>query len=195
EKGAIEITPGFCLLLAWFAAANGWKPLLLVLSAAAVHEAGHLLALRLLGGTVRGLRVSVQGAALDIDSACLTYGRELLCLLAGPAANFLLAAASASGLLKTRLDALTGASLLLGLYNLAPVRPLDGGRAVELAASWFLGPRAGENAARLCGVLCGILLAVGMAGIMVLNGGSLWLLPPMCGFFASALRELRGQAG
>ncbi|MBQ9348417.1 MAG: hypothetical protein IJT94_13970, partial [Oscillibacter sp.] len=78
ERGAIEITPGFCLLLAWFASANGWKPLLLVLTAAAVHEMGHLLALRLLGGTVRGLRVSVQGAALDIDSACLTYGRELL---------------------------------------------------------------------------------------------------------------------
>ena len=45
----IRISPGFCLLTGWFAAVNGWQLLAAVLGAAAIHEGGHWLALRLLG--------------------------------------------------------------------------------------------------------------------------------------------------
>lgn len=38
-----------------------------------------------------------------------------------------------------------GAHLSLCLFNLLPVRPLDGGRALYLAAAWLAGPSAAER--------------------------------------------------
>ena len=58
-----QITGGFCLVILWFAAVNGWKVLALVLAAAAIHETGHYLALRLLGGRVKMLRLTLFDAA------------------------------------------------------------------------------------------------------------------------------------
>ena len=91
-KSAVRISPGFILLLFWFAAGNGWSLLGTILLAAAVHEAGHCLMLRLCGGECTALRIGVLGAVLETGSARLPYGRELLVVLAGPGANCLLAA-------------------------------------------------------------------------------------------------------
>ena len=140
----IRVTGGFWLLAAWFALSNGWRLLAVTLSAAALHELGHLLALYLLGGRVTGLRLSAFGAELATDAARLPYLREIGVVLAGPAVNLAL------GLLLARLGQYTasGAHLSLCLFNLLPVRPLDGGRALCLLASWLLGPERGEAAAR-----------------------------------------------
>ena len=57
------------LLAAWFALANGWKPLVTVLGAAVVHEAGHWLVLRRQGAAVTCFRLSVLGAAMETEPA------------------------------------------------------------------------------------------------------------------------------
>ena len=186
----IWVTGGFWLLAAWFALSNGWRLLAVTLSAAALHELGHLLALYLLGGRVTGLRLSAFGAELATDAARLPYLRETGVVLAGPAVNLAL------GLLLARLGQYTasGAHLSLCLFNLLPVRPLDGGRALCLLASWLLGPERGEAAARWGGALTA--LPVGCAGLWLTGrtGGSLWLLPASWGLLAAGLRELAGGA-
>ena len=48
-RDRIRISGGFWLLAAWFTLVNGWQLLAVILSAAALHELGHLLVLRLLG--------------------------------------------------------------------------------------------------------------------------------------------------
>lgn len=76
-------------------------------------------------------------------SAGLSYGKELAAVLAGPLANLLW------GLLLAWLGGPwlvpAGANLVLCAFNLLPVRPLDGGRALELLVSWAAGPAAGER--------------------------------------------------
>ncbi len=69
------------LLAAWFTLVNGWQLLAVILSAAALHELGHLLVLcGLLGARVRELRVSVFGAELMTSAARLSYpGRSRRC--------------------------------------------------------------------------------------------------------------------
>ena len=186
---SVQISPGFCLLTAWFAACCGWRPLALVLGASAVHEAGHLLALRLWGAKVSRLRVGICGAVLDTDSQRLSYGRELACVLAGPAANLLLAAVSSAMGAVT----LCGVNLTLCALNLLPVRPLDGGRALELAVSWGLGPSAGEAAARLCGAVCATAITALLGAFLWHSGGNLWLLPAAGGFARAAFREWLGR--
>ena len=181
----IRISPGFCLLTGWFAAVNGWQLLAAVLGAAAIHEGGHWLALRLLGAKILGLRIGVLGAVLETDSRSLSYGGELIAVLAGPGANL------AAALVLTALDRemLAGAHLVLGAFNLLPVRPLDGGRALYLAVSWALGPAAGERLTRWAGFTAALALAVCLGWVMERTGGSLWLLPALLGLLAAAGRE------
>lgn len=184
----IRISPGFCLLTAWFALDNGWEMLGIVLGAAAVHELGHCLALRLLGVPIGGLRIGVFGAELAADRRGLSYPGELAAVLAGPGAN-LLCAVSLTLLGGTRWAVFTGANLVLCAFNMLPVRPLDGGRSLYLLAAWGAGPAAGERAVRWAGEAASLLLAASLVFVMARTGGSLWLLPPAAGLLLAAARE------
>ena len=103
-----------------------------VLLAAFFHECGHLVMLRIFRVPVEGLRLTALGAVLYAKGAQrLSYGRELLVTLAGPAVNLfcaLLAGAFAKYL--AVLYVFAGANVVLCAYNLLPIPPLDGGRFV-----------------------------------------------------------------
>ena len=186
----IRVSGGFWLLLAWFAWANGWRMLVMVLGAAAIHELGHWLVLRHWGVQTSCLRLTVFGAEMVSVSAGLSYGKELAAVLAGPLANLLwgLVLACLGGTWAVP----AGANLILCAFNLLPVRPLDGGRAVELLVSWAAGPAAGERAARWIGAGTALLSALALWAVMEGSGGSLWLLPAAGGMLAAAMRELWG---
>lgn len=188
------MSPGFCLLAAWFALDNGWGLLWTVLAAALLHEWGHCLALGLLGAPVSGLRIGVFGAELQADRRELSYPGELAAVLAGPGAN-LLCAVLLTLLGGSRWAVFTGANLVLCAFNMLPVRPLDGGRALELVVVWAAGPAAGERAVRWVGGGVALLLAAALGWVMVRTGGSLWLLPAAAGLLAAAVRELTGWGG
>lgn len=182
----VRVTGGFVLLAAWFAAASGWRPLAAVLLAAGVHELGHLLVLALLGAETMSLRLSALGAELETDAARLSYGGELAAVLAGPAANLLCAAALTA--LHDKYYTLIGANIILSVFNLLPVRPLDGGRALELLVSWLAGPTAGERVSRFAGWVFGTALAVFLGWLMWKGGGNLWLLPAWAAAVSWGLR-------
>lgn len=187
----VRISPGFCLLTGWFTAVNGWELLAAVLGAAALHELGHWLVLRLLGAKIRSLRIGVLGAVLETDSTGLSYGRELAAVLAGPGANLL----GALALTPWGMETAVGAQLVLGGFNLLPVRPLDGGRALYLVLAWLLGPAVGDRAARWVGSSAALALAILLGEVMRRTGGSLWLLPAMAGLLAAAAREAFAGGG
>ena len=183
------------LLAVWFVLANGWEPLATVLSAAAVHELGHWLALRGLGAAVTGFRLNVLGAVLETDGGRLSYAGELAAVLAGPGANLLAALALAAWGGEERF-AVLGANVVLSLFNLLPIRPLDGGRALFLLASWLAGPAAGETVSRWAGTLTAAALAAGIGLVVWRTGGSLWLLPALCAGVCWGVRPwLTGREG
>lgn len=139
----VRTSGGFWLLLAWFAWANGWQMLVMVLGAAAIHELGHWLVLRHWGVQTACLRLTVFGAEMISVSAGLSYGKELAAVLAGPLANLLW------GLLLAWLGGPwlvpAGANLVLCAFNLLPVPPV--GWRPGAGTAGFLGGRSGGGRA------------------------------------------------
>ena len=119
----IRAEAGFWLVLGLMVLLFPLRFLLGILTAALVHELGHILALRLLGGRVQGIRLHSCGAR--IEAAPMETGRAAICALAGPAAG-------AVCILAWRwFPDLALAALVQTVFNLIPVYPLDGGRAVR----------------------------------------------------------------
>lgn len=174
ERRRLTVSPGFPVLVCLLVCLSGLRGVLPFLLAAALHEAGHLLALALLGIPVYGLELRASGAVIRAELRGEL--REAWALLAGPAVNLLVA----GGLFHLR-PLLSFCSLALGLFNLLPIRGLDGGRLCALLLPRLLGP-AGSI---LCKLLhCGTLLALAAAGIWGTCVLYLGLLPALlAGFF------------
>ena len=120
---AIDTEGGFWIVLGLMVLLFPLRMLAGILLAAAAHELGHLLALRLCGGRIE--RFSLRAWGVKIKAAPLPPGRELLCILAGPAAGAL------TVLARDWFPELALAGLLQTGFNLLPIYPLDGGRAVR----------------------------------------------------------------
>ena len=159
KPGRVEVTGGFLLLTAWlnYLDAQGVVPLALL--SCALHEMGHLLAIRMLGGRVRRISITAVGAEMELDRA-LSYGNECLAALAGPLVNLIMA------LLFCRIPGGTlfsGLNLVLACFNLLPIGRLDGGRVLCCALCWLLGPGPAWSAAQWINRLCiSVLLLFGV---------------------------------
>ena len=166
-RKTIHSTGGFWLILGALLLAASLRLLFWAAVAAAVHELGHVAAVRALGGRVGSFRLTGVGAVIQPRrERMFSSGAECLVALAGPAASVLLAiGAAAWGRHFGGADAylLTGVSLALGVFNLLPIGPLDGGRILRAVASRWAGPDAGD---RVCGLLTKVL-AAGLAALGV----------------------------
>lgn len=167
---------------------------LAVLCAAALHELGHLLALRAFRVPVEGFRLTALGAELYArGTQRLSYGRELAVTLAGVGVNALCGVSLA--LLSSHLSwaegfVFAGAHVLLGAFNLLPVPPLDGSRALYLAVAFFLGPRAGDMASAVAGVLVSAVLFAAAVLLCARTGGGFFFLFAAAALFPAAARQL-----
>lgn len=115
---------GFCFLTALLLLTLPLHWVAACFLAALFHELGHYLAVLLLGGKISCLEFSFCGARMY--ASALPPERELLCLLAGPAASL-------SMLLFVRIfPQLSLCGLIQGVYNLLPIGNLDGGKAARM---------------------------------------------------------------
>ena len=149
QTSVLYIAPILLLLLPlrWLMAA---------LLAACIHEAWHILAIRLMGGRILEIRIGATGAVIETEP--LSPTGELLAALAGPTGSLSLL------LLAKWIPCTALCALVHALYNLLPLYPLDGGRVLHCLLSKLFSPRLARKAANVIEggtvVLLGVLLAV-----------------------------------
>lgn len=152
-KRRLDLTPGFpaFLVAVWYFDSCGifWP----FLAAMTVHELAHAAVLLLLGGRIESVRLSF--AQVELRTGLLSDRTELWSTAAGPGINLL-----CGWLFRRWMPAFAAVSLLLALFNLLPVWPLDGGRLLRTLLRMRWGA-AGVDASQTLGLLFGLGLLAG----------------------------------
>ncbi|MBQ1459693.1 MAG: site-2 protease family protein [Oscillospiraceae bacterium] len=188
---AVTVSPALPVVLALFVLLS--SPLLLaaLVLAALCHEWGHYAVLRRFGVGVKHLRLSAFGAEMDVgNTSRMSYGAEMLTVLAGPAVNLALAVLLGGlGYWWETAYVFAGANLVLGVFNLLPAPPLDGGRLLWLATAWLTEPFTADRITSAVGLMISGALAA--AGILLTcrTGGSPFLLLGAVGLLITNLRQ------
>jgi Zn-dependent protease/CBS domain-containing protein len=169
----------------------------LYVGSVALHEVGHALAARYHERATRAMTLYFFGGVTDLEREPHRPGEEFRIALAGPVVNlFIGALASWIGALLTNpnLPAVNGlganplvtsllryieySNVLLGLFNLLPGFPLDGGRALR-AVLWRNGndlPRATQITALLGQIIGYALIVIGIIQFFTQDAASgLWI--------------------
>ena len=154
------------------------------------HELAHALVARRSGIEVTSVTLWLFGGVASLAREPATPSADLRVAAAGPATSLGLAglfattsgaveATAAPHILVSVTGWLAGVNLMLGLFNLLPGAPLDGGRVLR-AILWRL--RGDRHRAALTAVGAGIVIGYGLVGLglaefLVIGGiGGLWLV-------------------
>jgi Zn-dependent protease len=147
-----------------------------------VHELCHSVVARGFGLPVRRILLYPLGGFSEIEQEPPTPGRELLVSAAGPAISLALAAAGYALLRVSHVGGVAGllltqlwlANLLVGIFNLLPGLPLDGGRMLR-AGVWKVTGSPGR--ATVVAAWAGRVLAIAVVAVPLLlyarSGGSI----------------------
>jgi Zn-dependent protease/CBS domain-containing protein len=131
-----------------------------------VHELSHSVVARGFGLPVRRILLYPLGGFSEIEREPPTPGREFLVSAAGPALSLALAAAGyglnqvvTEGISGTLVSQLVVANVVVGLFNLLPGLPLDGGRILR-AVIWKVTGR--PSTSTIIAAWAGRVIALGL---------------------------------
>ncbi|MFW5780391.1 MAG: site-2 protease family protein [Bacillota bacterium] len=158
----IKLHPVFLIMILAFILLGKWLIVLSSLIAVLLHEGAHFLVARLLGYRLSRLTLMPYGAVLYSDDQLLSMD-EAYISIAGPAANFLIAAViMAMWWLFPETYSYTyifcHANVAIGTFNLLPIYPLDGSK---LLLSLSKNRQKTLKVVKILGIVFSILFALG----------------------------------
>lgn len=159
---------------------------LLFMASLLIHEAAHALIARRRGLRIGSVTLWILGGYTELQEEAKSPRIELATAAAGPLASLGIAAVTFLAYLVLPRPALAASAaawlfimnLMLGLFNLLPGAPLDGGRVLHAVLWWRFGDavRADRAAARAGQTLGMTLISLGLLGTFLWNWlGGLWL--------------------
>jgi Zn-dependent protease/CBS domain-containing protein len=148
---------------------------ILLYASVLVHELSHSVVARGYGLPVRRIVLWPLGGVSEIDREAPTPGREFAIAAAGPALSLVLGGIGwglyqvvNTGIAGELIWQLVFANIIVGLFNLLPGLPLDGGRMLR-AVIWLVTKK--PNTATLAAAWTGRVLALGLLAVPFFTGG------------------------
>ena len=138
-----------------------------------LHEAAHIIAIKLVGGEIDKIDIRAFGISVNVPGMeYLSYSKEIIIAAAGPLAGILVASiayATAKVFGIYSLGYFIGINIIITAINLIPVYPLDGGRIVLCALLKIFPVRCAYIISYILailavGTLCGICIALACFG-------------------------------
>ncbi len=149
-----------------------------------VHELSHSLVSKSEGSAVDSITLFFFGGVASIGPENLKPGSEFRMAIAGPIMSFIISGAFfviysflPSSLISAITEYLFRANLMLGIFNLAPGFPLDGGRILRSMLWKFTGDlKKATRIASYVGMGLGYLMMAGGFALMLSQGFGLWYI-------------------
>jgi len=140
---------------------------ILLLASVLLHELAHSVVAKLFGLPVRRIVLQLLGGASELEREPETPWREFAVAVVGPLVSLLLGIGAAIGYQVTDpetmegliIAAFAGSNILVGLFNLLPGLPLDGGRVLR-AIVWAITRR--PNVGTIAAAWGGRVVALGV---------------------------------
>lgn len=153
------------------------KTVLSALLCCVLHESGHLICLFSLSSPPKAVVLGVFGMRIDRGDDILDYRSEALCSVAGPAANFICAAAAF--LCADSSNFIRSFALLnvgVGVFNLLPVEPMDGAGVIRSLLLLHCDEEKTERAMNIMTAVLLLPLTVCGTALLLRSGGNFTLL-------------------
>ncbi len=186
---AVRVHVTFAIFLAWIAIA-AWVSkgpmaaiesvvfIVLLFACVTLHEFGHILVARRFGIGTHEVTLLPIGGVASLQRMPDTPLRELAVAIAGPAVNFVIAAAlflvigsfGAADAIdianpgQSMVLRLAAANLFVAVFNLIPAFPMDGGRVLHALVAMRIGDARATDIAATIGQAAAF--ALGMAGLL-----------------------------
>lgn len=162
----IEINLKIILVLILFLIIKNINTYLIFIIFILIHELAHLLVGICIGGKPRKLTLSPFGASLEF----YTYGNNnsfgrILFFLIGPLVNFIIAFLLLN--FRINLDKIIFTNLAIGIFNLLPILPLDGGKIVREILKIFFGIEKSNNYTMLISKIILVIISFFYAIIII----------------------------
>jgi Zn-dependent protease len=173
----LKVNLSFLILLAgvwlWAGGVPGVAMMVLAFAGVVVHELGHAVVARRLGVRIKEIELGFFGGAAKMLDAPRGPRDEIAIAAAGPAVSFAIAAvshfsaSSTTGALSSLLTWVATVNFGVGLFNMVPALPMDGGRILRALLSFRFGHlRATEVAVKVARVFA---LGLGLVGLFGLH--------------------------
>jgi stage IV sporulation protein FB len=171
------------LVLLFMGGLSGIFIVLLAFSSVILHELGHALVARRLGVGVSVIELHFFGGVAKLEREPKSNRDEIAIAAAGPAVSLAL---SGLGFLLgfatgwVIFDLLAAVNLVIGVFNLIPALPMDGGRILRASLAARLGHRRATEVAvqvsRVVSVAFGVVGLAYMQIQLLLLAGVLWVM-------------------
>ncbi len=196
--GRIRLRLHPLLPLLWLIAGfGGAERLLSALCALLLHESGHLIAVKLCGAAISEVEITPLGGVITLEDAeALSGGRQFLLACMGPVFS-LGGCLLTPGLFSAGIApfsfcrAFAKANLLLLLFNLLPVLPLDGGHMLRAVLRRFFPENAVRRMLRFASCALGVLLCA--VSLCFALQGKIILSPVFCGLYLIYMATADGR--
>ncbi|XEC93175.1 M50 family metallopeptidase [Paenibacillus tarimensis] len=139
-----SVHPLFLLVMLASIVTGYFLELITLFAIVIVHELGHVFAAKSYGWTIREVKLLPFGGVAEVEEAGhVPAAQEIAVVIAGPLQNgwmgLLAWTMGHAGLISPEWSAhLVQANIMIGLFNLLPILPLDGGRLLQAVLSYQL---------------------------------------------------------